>query len=80
MSSGCLAGVTRELVLEWCGGLERDVLPDDLARASEVFVTSSTRDVHPVDRLDAVTYPAPGPRTSEFAAEFARRAAEDTDP
>ena len=80
LASGCLAGVTRELVLEWCGGVEIDVTPEDLRRASEVFVTSSTRDVHPVDRLDAVAYLAPGPVTQEFAAEFARRAAEGTDP
>ena len=80
LTSGCLAGVTRELVLEWCGGVEVDVTPEDLGRASEVFVTSSTRDVHPVDRLDAVTYVAPGPVTQEFAAEFARRATAELDP
>jgi branched-chain amino acid aminotransferase len=80
LTSGCLAGVTRELVLEWCGGLEADVTPEALRGASEVFVTSSTRDVHAVDRLDSVTYPAPGPVTSQFAAEFARRAAEVSDP
>lgn len=48
LSSGCLAGVTRDLVLEWCGGTE-EVLPATvLETAEEVFITSSTRDVHPV--------------------------------
>jgi branched-chain amino acid aminotransferase len=80
LTSGCLAGVTRELVLEWSGGVEEDLTPGDLAAARELFVTSSTRDVHPVDRLDATTYPAPGRVTAEVAAEFAKRAAEDPDP
>jgi branched-chain amino acid aminotransferase len=80
LTSGCLAGVTRELVLEWCGGADADLTPEDLAAADEVFVTSSTRDVHPVDRLDAVEFAAPGPVTARVAAEFARRAALDWDP
>jgi branched-chain amino acid aminotransferase len=80
LTSGCLAGVTRELVLEWCGGAEVDLTPAQLAAADEVFVTSSTRDVHPVDRVDAIAYVAPGPVTARVAAEFARRAALDDDP
>jgi branched-chain amino acid aminotransferase len=80
LTSGCLAGVTRELVLEWCGGEEADLTPEALAAADEVFVTSSTRDVHPVDRVDAVEFPAPGPVTARVAAEFTRRARLDSDP
>jgi branched-chain amino acid aminotransferase len=80
LTSGCLAGVTRELVLEWCGGEEVDLTPEALAAADEVFVTSSTRDVHPVDRVDAMEYPAPGPVTARVAAEFTRRAGLDPDP
>ncbi|HTY73567.1 MAG TPA: aminotransferase class IV [Actinomycetes bacterium] len=80
LTAGCLAGVTRDLVLQWCGGEEMDLLPGDLASAAEVFVTSSTRDVHPVDRLDERRFAAPGPLTSRVGAEFARRAAEDPDP
>jgi branched-chain amino acid aminotransferase len=80
LTSGCLAGVTRELVLAWCGGVEDDLTPEALSGATEVFVTSSTRDVHPVDRLDELTFPAPGPVTAAVAAEFVRRAALDADP
>ncbi len=56
LSSGCLAGITRELVLEWCteagiGIEERTLDMAELAHAQEVFITSSTRDVHPVDAV-----------------------------
>lgn len=53
LTSGCLPGVTRELLLEEvrAGGLsihERTLLPADLEKADEVFITSSTRDLLPV--------------------------------
>lgn len=80
LRSGCLAGVTRELVLEWCGADEEDLAPAELAAAEEIFVTSSTRDVHPVSRIDERELPAPGPQTAWVIAEFARRAAADPDP
>ncbi len=51
LTSGCLAGITRELVLEWTDAQERDLTEVDLLNADEVFLTSSTRDVHPVVRL-----------------------------
>jgi branched-chain amino acid aminotransferase len=55
-SSGCLSGVTRGLVLEWAAQVApvRAVpLPIGvLDEADEVFLTSSTREVHPVDRID----------------------------
>ncbi len=78
--SGCLAGVTRALVLEWFGAVEADLPIHALADADEVFLTSSTRDVHPVVRLDARTWPVAGPVSSALRAEFARRAASDLDP
>jgi branched-chain amino acid aminotransferase len=80
LSSGCLAGVTRELVIEWCGAEERVLTPEELASADEVAVSSSTRDVHPVSRLDDRLLPAPGPVTHAAIAEFSRRATEDADP
>ncbi|MGD9954636.1 MAG: aminotransferase class IV [Candidatus Nanopelagicales bacterium] len=80
---GALAGITRELVLEWAPAVvpvrETDLPYDVLMSADEVFITSSTRDVHPVDRIDDRTL-AVGPVTSDVAAEFARRAALDADP
>jgi len=56
LAGGCLAGVTRALVIEWCaeagiGIDQRATDMSDLAGAEEIFITSSTRDVHPVEAL-----------------------------
>jgi branched-chain amino acid aminotransferase len=83
LRSGCLAGVTRGLVLEWAPAVvpvrEADLAYDVLLSADEVFITSSTRDVHPVVRIDDREL-APGPITLDVAEEFARRAAAEVDP
>ncbi len=81
LTSGCLAGVTRALVLEWTGAIERDVPLGALLEADEVFLTSSTRDVQAVHAVGDDAYPdAPGPLTRHAAATFAERAAADVDP
>ena len=77
LSSGCLAGITRELVLEWTRAEEGDLTPEELAEAPEVFVTSSTRDIQPVGTLDGTTYVAPGPVTVELQRTFATRLPEE---
>jgi len=81
LSSGCLAGVTRALLLEWCDVVEASVPVGALAEADEVFLTSSTRDVHPVHAVDGRALPvAPGPHTRRAAKIFAERSAENPDP
>ena len=81
LSSGCLAGVTRALVVDWCDVVERDVPFDALRIADEVFLTSSTRDVQAVGQVDdRVLEGAPGPVTERIAKTFAERAAESSDP
>ena len=80
LASGCLPGITRELVLEWSDAVEEDLPFAVLADVDEVFITSSTRDVQPVHRVDARPVPAPGPVTATVAAEFARRSGADSDP
>ena len=55
-ASGLLRGITRDLVIEWANDsgfvvVERDVDPSELWDADEVFITSSTRDIHPVSEL-----------------------------
>ncbi len=81
LSAGCLAGVTRGLVLEWCGADERDVPLGALAEADEAFLTSTTRDVQPIRAVDGRAFPAaPGPLTRKAAAVFTERAAENPDP
>ncbi|WUI02849.1 aminotransferase class IV [Spirillospora sp. NBC_00431] len=80
-ASGCLAGVTRALTLEWCGGEEQDIALDDLYRAEEAFLTSTTRDVQPIRAVDGTLLPAaPGPITAKAMATFAARSAELMDP
>ncbi|GII90723.1 4-amino-4-deoxychorismate lyase [Sinosporangium siamense] len=81
LSSGCLAGVTRGLVLEWCDGEEAALPLEALREAEEVFLTSTTRDVQPVRLIDGVALPAvPGPVTAKAMQIFAERAAADPDP
>ena len=62
LSSGCLAGVTRELVCELVDVDESPLPMDALAAADEAFLTSSTRDVHPVPPSTGGSCPRPGPR------------------
>jgi branched-chain amino acid aminotransferase len=81
LSSGCLAGVTRELVLERTDAEEADLPLDDLATADEAFLTSSTREVQPVGSVDGRLLPAaPGPCTTAAAAAFRALVASDLDP
>ncbi len=85
LASGCLAGVTRELVLKWCREegvpvVEEDLPVGVLARAEEVFLTSSTKDVLAVRAVDDRDLPAPGPLTTRAAAVFACRSVDGCDP
>ena len=71
LSSGCLAGVTRELVIDLTGADEADVPASALAEADEAFLTSTTREVQAIAAVDGHALPAPpGPRTSQAAADF----------
>lgn len=66
LASGCLAGITRELLLEWMPQIvEVDEPIEVLGRASEVFLVSTTRDVQPLHALDGRDLDAPGPLTQE---------------
>jgi len=80
LSTGCLAGVTRGLVIEWCGAAEVEVPLSVLDRATEVFITSSTRDVQSVHAVDRRAYAGPGSVTAEAVATFAARSGADPDP
>ncbi|WP_062216248.1 aminotransferase class IV [Streptomyces sp. NBRC 109706] len=81
LSAGCLAGITRALVVEWSGAKETELPMDCLGWADEVFLTSSTRDVQAVRRVDDRELPeAPGPVTAEALRVFRANAAADIDP
>lgn len=90
LSSGCLAGITRALVLQWSAdaGLEVEQQSEpigSLRSSDEIFVTSSTRDVHPVAELrdaqgQTVWGGAVGPVTRRIAQVFAQRSAQEWNP
>jgi len=81
LSAGCLAGVTRALVIEWAGAAEQDLPSAALAEADEAFLTGTTRDVQPIRSVDGrVLAAAPGPITRKASEVFAMRAAETPDP
>ncbi|MGH8829296.1 MAG: aminotransferase class IV [Jiangellaceae bacterium] len=84
LATGCLAGVTRALVLEWADAEESEFSLDVLDRADEIFLTSTTRDVQPVDAViderGRRNLPAPGPITTKVAEIFATRSAENPEP
>jgi branched-chain amino acid aminotransferase len=91
LSSGCLAGITRELMLEWCaadgmpvreaapGELRFEVLDDVLAGRAALAITSSTRNVQPVAALDGTDVPV-GDLSLQAQKVFETRLADDVDP
>jgi branched-subunit amino acid aminotransferase/4-amino-4-deoxychorismate lyase len=61
LASGCLPGITREVVIGLANGLgipceERDLLPGELQRAEEVFLTSSICGVVRLSRFEDHVY------------------------
>ena len=71
-----LIGITRNVVLELARGRfaieERPILLSELAEADEAFVTSSSREITPVVRIDEqrIGQGKPGPRTIELEQRF----------
>jgi branched-chain amino acid aminotransferase len=80
LSSGPLAGITRELIMEWSSVEERDLTLDQAKRADEVFITSSMRDIQGIERWDDLTFSQARPVTVAYAATFAERSEADIDP
>ena len=83
LSSGCLAGITRGLILERleCDIDERDVPFLELHGVEEAFLTSALRDVQPIGRVDGHALPtAPGPLTTAVARAYAALQAKEPDP
>jgi branched-chain amino acid aminotransferase len=81
LSAGCLAGVTRDLILELTDATEADLPLAALAGADEAFLTSTTREVQPVRAVDGRVLPvAPGTRTKDAADAFAALVGREIDP
>lgn len=84
LDSGCLAGITRELVLEWAAAagitiVERDVPLSMLDSCDEVILTSSLKDVVPAHRVDGREL-TPGPVAARLREVWRERQAEGLDP
>ncbi|MFF0790125.1 aminotransferase class IV [Streptomyces spiralis] len=81
LASGCLAGITRELAIQWTGANETELPLDVLQRADEVFLTSTLRDVQAVHRVDDRELPGTaGPVTAKAMRVFDERSGHDLDP
>ena len=55
LTSGCLAGITRALVIASSEVAEQDIPIEWFEQADEAFLTSSTRDVHPIASINGRT-------------------------
>ncbi len=91
LSSGCLAGITRGLALEWGaragvpvrvaapGELEMFVLDEVMQGVAHASVTSSTRGIQPIVNLDGADV-APGPLLKKLSDVYEMNADADPDP
>jgi len=76
LSSGCLAGVTRDVLLEIGEQVrlpieEKTLSVKELYEAEEVFITSTSRELLPVSQIEDHRVPqAPGPATTRLSKAF----------
>lgn len=75
LSDHILASITRALVIDTTGALERESTLDDLLGADEVFLASTAREVQPVAGLDDREFPEQTPVTARAADAVAARVA-----
>ncbi|UDY35590.1 aminotransferase class IV [Dermatobacter hominis] len=86
LSSGCLAGVTRALLLEALAAAgtpaaEADVPIEEWPSVDEAFLVSTTRHVQPISHVDGRALPrCRGPLTERAAAAWAALRAGPADP
>lgn len=76
VSCGAFPGITRAVVIELLEGMdiplsEDPVTPAELAQADELFLTSSVREIAPVDTVDGRSLEAPGPLTVALMGAYA---------
>ena len=81
LDTGCLAGVTRGLLLERLDIAETHLPVDELPGVAEAFLASSTRTVQSIARIDDTELPVvDGPLTAAAAVAMAELIATDIDP
>ena len=69
LSSGCLPGITRRLLIENFGIVERQVDLSDLPSARAIAVTSSLREIQSVEEVDGKIFPN-SRETEVLSAQF----------
>ena len=75
LASGILEGITRMVVLRLArengvNVVEGKITPEDIKNADEVFISSSTRDIMPVYKIDNSMLPTPTPgKMTKFLAQ-----------
>jgi branched-chain amino acid aminotransferase len=75
LSSGCLPGVTRALLLEQVKGFdirEKTLFPKDLESADEVFITSTTRELMPVASIQGLKIRGARAMTDQIQVAFTK--------
>lgn len=80
LTAGCLAGVTRALVLEHTSARELDLPLEALGEADDVLLTSSTRNVQILSRVDDRDMGPAGRVALDAVAAFDALLAADLDP
>ena len=81
LDTGCLAGVTRELIMECVDAVETHLPVKDLHLVPEAFLASTTRCVQSIGRIDGTDLPVvDGALTTAAAAALAELMAADVDP
>jgi branched-chain amino acid aminotransferase len=79
LSGGCLGGITRALVIKWFDVKEVDLPMSVLRDVDEAFLTSSTRDIQPISKIDDRVLVAPGPVASKMRKEFIEKLSQNYD-
>ena len=77
LASGVLPGITRGVLLDHGLAHEKELELDVLKHCTEMFLTSSTRGVHPVERCGERLMAASWPLTKEISEEYAQIVAHD---
>ena len=81
LDTGCLAGITRELIMEHVDVVETHLPVEELRWVPEAFLASSTRCVQSIGRIDETDLPVVGgDMTSAAAAAMVELMANDIDP
>ena len=80
LSSGPLAGITRQLIMEWSSVEQRDLTLEEAKQADEVFLTSSMRNIQGIERWDDQIFSPMRPVTQALASRFAERSEVDLNP